>query len=194
MNNLFNISSNGKIELKPETIAIPPFNEIWERDQSKTKDQATREIKYIFYLCDYTSPYRRSYSIFDLEKVIKADFIKDPKWVPDELVQRGIKKYEDLQNTISTRILASAKIGAEKLAKYFEDVDFTDLDDNGRPKFTAKELASNLAAVGNIVKSLLSLENQVRSEQMEQSNVRGKSEINDYELVEDEVLYREREI
>lgn len=142
------------------------------------------EIKYIYFLCDYNSPYRKAYSIYDLEKVIRKDFIKDDKWVADDVIQAGIKKYEELQNTITTRILASAKIGAEKLARYFEDVDFQDLDDNGRPKFTAKELASNLSAVGNIVKSLLNLESQVRSEQLESSNVRGKSEINDYELPE----------
>lgn len=142
------------------------------------------EIKYIAYLCDYASPYRKAYSATDLEKIIKNDFIKDEKWQPDPLVKEGIKKYEELQNTISTRILESAKIGAEKLSEYFKDVDFGMLDDNGRPVYTAKDLASNLSAVGNIVKSLMLLENQVKSEQLESSNVRGKTEINDYELPE----------
>lgn len=184
MNNLFNISSSGKVELRPESLSIPPFDQIWARDKSKTKDQATKEIKYIFFLCDYNSPYRKAYSATDVDKIVKEDFIKDPKWEPDELIKKGIEKYNSLQNTMSARILESAKMGAEKLAKYFEDVDFKDLDDNGRPKYTAKELASNLAAVGNILKSLLILENQVKSEQLDSSSVRGKSEINDYELPE----------
>jgi hypothetical protein len=181
MNNLFNISSSGKIELNVNVLAIPPFDKIWDRDKSKTKDKATMEIKYIVYLCDYNSPYN-AFNEREKEIRIKEDFIKDKEWIPDELIIEGIQKYIDLQNTISTRILKSAKIGAEKLAKYFEDVDFKQLDDNGKPIYTARDLASNLKSVGEIVKSLVNLEKQVKSEQLESSTVRGNSEINDYEL------------
>lgn len=183
MNNLFNISSSGKIELNVEALVIPPFDKIWERDETVTKDKATMEIKYIVYLCDYNSPYN-AYGSKDKERMIRTDFIRDPSWSPDDTIKEGIKKYEELQDTLSTRILKSAKIGAEKLAAYFEDVDFTQLDDNGKPLYTARDLASNLKSVGDIVKSLVNLDKQVKSEQIESSSVRGKSEIGDYELAD----------
>jgi len=183
MNNLFNISSSGKIELNVDVLAIPPFEEIWNRDKTETKDKATMEIKYIVYLCDYNSPYN-GYSSKEKEKKIRRDIIKEDKWNPDQLILDAIKKYEDLQSTLSTRILKSAKIGAEKLSEYFENFDFTSLDDNGKPIYTARDLASNLKSVGDIVKSLANLERQVQKEQLESDSVRGKSEIGDYELVD----------
>ena len=141
------------------------------------------EISYVIFLCDYKSPYN-AYNEVEKPRVIKEDFIKNSKWEPDKVILDAIKKYENLQQTTNTRLLRSAKKGAEKLAEYFEGVDFSILDDNGKPIYTAKDLASNLGAVGNIVKSLVQLERQVQSEQVEISNVRGKSGIGEYELPE----------
>jgi len=139
------------------------------------------EISYVIFLCDYKSPYN-AYNEVEKPRIIKEDFIKNSKWEPDKVILDAIKKYENLQQTTNTRLLRSAKKGAEKLAEYFEGVDFSILDDNGKPIYTAKDLASNLGAVGNIVKSLVQLERQVQSEQVEVSNVRGKSGIGEYEL------------
>lgn len=181
MNNLFNISTTGKIEFNVHALAIPPFRDIWDRDKSKTKEKATKELSYVFFMCDYKSPYN-AYNEVEKEIVIKQDFIKDDNWVPDELIIKAMDKYTSLQETIHTKFLRSAKIGTEKLAKYFEDFDPSELDDNGRPIYTAKDLASNLKSVGDIIKSLVSLEKQVKMEMLETSNVKGKSEIGAYEL------------
>ena len=140
------------------------------------------EISYVIFLCDYKSPYN-AYNEVDKPRIIKEDFIKNHKWEPDQLILDAIKKYEELQQTTNTRLLRSAKKGAEKLAEYFENVDFSETDDYGKPKYTAKDLASNLGAVGNIVKSLTQLERQVQSEQVEVSNVRGNSGIGEYEVI-----------
>jgi len=142
MNNLFNISSTGKIEFNVQTLAIPPFKDIWDRDKSKTKERATKELYYVFYMCDFKSPYN-AYNEAEKESVIKEDFIKDIKWQPDEVIINAVKKYKELQETIHTRFLKKAMIGAEKLGDYFENFDPKELDDNGRPIYSAKDLASN---------------------------------------------------
>ena len=179
--NLFNITVTGKIELNPEAIAIPPFREIWDRDKSKTKEKATKEISYVVYLCDYKSPYI-AYAEPEREKVIREDFIKDDKWKPDEVITTAIEKYKELQYTPILRMLNSALGVADKISGYFDKVNFDEVDAKGFHKYDINDVLGAISKVENAVKKLKSLEQQVKSEQLENTNVRGNSEINDYEL------------
>ena len=181
MNNLFNISSSGKVELRAESLSIPPFDQIWARDKSKTKEQAAKEIKYIFFLCDYNSPYRKAYSEVDIERIVKEDFIKDDKWVPDNLIKEGIKKYQELQETSFSRLVNKSLKLADRLSDYMDTIKFVDKDPKD-VESTVNMVVKTLKEVGTIIKSLTSLKKQVESDQLETSNVRGKTEINDYEL------------
>lgn len=174
--------SNGNVVLDPARLIIPEFNELWRRDKTKDKVKAIKEISYIVFMYDLSvdNPYR-GYLEIERMRVLKEDFF-DSKWEPDKLVEKAIKKFKDLTETTNTRLLASAKSAAEKLASYFEEVDFKKLDSQGKPMYSARELASNLAAVGSIVKSLSQLEEQVRRETLDSSLARGGSDIGMYEI------------
>ena len=54
--NLFFISDN-KILPTPETLLIKEFENIWNRDKTKTKDIALKELAYIYFISDYKSIY-----------------------------------------------------------------------------------------------------------------------------------------
>lgn len=181
MAKLFDID-NGRVVLDPKNLAVPIFNKIWKRDKSKTKELATKELTYVVFLCDYQSPYN-DYPPIDKEIKLRTEiFSEEDDWEPDELIKEAIQQYEDLQQTTNSRLVKSAKVAAEKLAVYFEKVDFDERDDRGRPIYTAKDVVGNLKQVGEMVKSLISLEKQVQKEQMESSSVRGGGEIGAYEL------------
>jgi len=175
--------SNGAVTLDPSRLIIPEFNALWRRDKNKDKLRATKEISYIVFMYDLSvdNPYR-GYLEIERDLVLRRDFFPDGKWEPDELVQKAIKKFRELSETTNTRLLASARSAAEKLATYFEEVDFKQLDSQGKPVYSARELASNLAAVGNIVKSLTFLEEQVRKESLDNTVARGGSDIGMYEI------------
>lgn len=175
---------NGKLVInQPEVLAMPEFKLLWERDENEEKDTALREISYIVFLCDESTgnPYR-AYKEVERDKVLLKDFIKDPKWKPDKAIQAAIKKYKEATQTTNSRLLKSAKNAADKLSEYFDMIDFNELDQYGKSVFSAKELASNLASVGNIVKSLNQLEDMVRKEQLEATTARGGGEIGYYEV------------
>jgi len=174
--------SNGSIVLDPARLIIPEFNELWKRDKTKDKMKAIKELSYIVFMYDLSvdNPYR-GYLEVERNKVLKSDFFNE-KWEPDKDVEKAIKKFRELTETTNTRLLSSARSAAEKLASYFEEVDFKQLDAQGKPAYSARELASNLAAVGSIVKSLSQLEEQVRKESMESSLARGGSDIGIYEI------------
>ena len=174
---------NGKVVMNPQVLAMPEFKYLWDRDEDIDKDKAVKEISYVVFLCDesLTNPYR-AYKEGDRRDVLLRDFIKDKRWKPDKHIEAAITKFMEATQTTNSRLLKSAKNAAEKLAGYLDMIDFNEVDKDGKYLYSAKELASNLAAVGNIVKSLHQLEEMVKKEQLETNTVRGGGEIGFYEL------------
>ena len=177
------------IAFTPEFLGVPEFKGIWDRDKRKGKARAIKELSYIVFLCDNTvsNPYL-GYSEDIRSEILKEDFMGEADWKVDDLVNKGIAKFRLLLETTSSRLLKSSKIASDKLAVYFETIDFTLLDDNGKPVYSARELAANLSAVGNIIKSLRVLEDQVRKEHMDDNMARGGAEIGIFELPSENLL------
>jgi len=175
---LFDIKA-GRVVLSPFSLAVPAFKELWDNEEDKTK--AEREISYIVFKHHFKSPYK-DFLDRDKERTIKKELFDTYTWKPNKKVKKAEEEYLKHQDTTNSRLLKSAKIAAEKLANYFETVDFSLLDKLGKPIYSAKDLSSNLQQVGNIVKSLTMLEKQVVTEQLERANVRGQSEIGPYEI------------
>ena len=179
MASLFDIKG-GHIVLNAESLAIPIFNKIWKRDKSKSKDKATREISYIFFMCDFNSPYM-AYPSNKRREIILKDFMKDEKWKEDKDIEEAKIRYVEFQETHTMRLMKAARGASDKLANYFETIDFLKTDDNGKPLYNAKDVAINLEKVGNIVDSLDKLENRIKKEIKTDSRVRGGGDIGLYE-------------
>lgn len=180
------------VTFTPEFLAVPEFRAIWDRDKRKGKAQAMKELSFVALLCDNTTsnPYR-NYSEEIRWEILRDDYIGKKDWSPDKAIKAAVEKLHSMSETTSSRLLRSAKIAADKLGNYFESVDFTLLDDSGKPVYSARELASNLGAVGNIVKSLKVLEDQVRKEQLDDNITRGGFEIGVFEIPDDDIDYGE---
>lgn len=174
---------NGKVILKASSLAIPEFKKIWDEDKDELKQEAYNKLSFIVFLCDMSldNPYR-NYADHDREKVLKKDFFKDEEYILTEELDNAIKKYRDLQETVSVRMLRAAKKAADKLSEYFETINFKEVDKMGKPIYSARDVASNLKEIGGIVKSLSTLEDQVRKEQATSGKIRGGGEIGDYEI------------
>lgn len=174
---------NGEVVIDPGRLIVPEFKKLWQRDKSKDKRNATKEIAYIIFLYDLSAdnPYR-GYTEFERDPVLKKDLFGSLNWEPDEDVGNAIEKFKKLMETTNTRVLLGAKKAAEELAKWFEQIDFSLIDKYGKPVFSARELSSNLKEVGNIVKSLSQLEEMVRQEQLEKTTTRGGTDIGMYEI------------
>jgi len=185
MAKLFDIQA-GRITINEESLAIPPFKALWDRDKTKTKERATREISFVAFLCDYKSPYFEAYPEDQRMAVLKKDFLGDEDYEIDDLLATAIERYKEFRETTNTRLLRAAKGAAEKLTEWFFDIDFGAKDREGRPLVTARDISTNLKDIGGIVKSLDILERQVQKEQLEQSRARGGSDIGDYEIPEED--------
>jgi hypothetical protein len=45
------------LTIEPEMLLIKPFKVLWDRDKSKTKENALMELGYIYFMCDPRSDY-----------------------------------------------------------------------------------------------------------------------------------------
>lgn len=177
---LFDLDSDNKIILNADSLALPPLKKIWDKDKSKTKEEATKLITYIYLISDNQSPYM-NYPPGVREERLATDIFKDINWKPSPEIIQAIDYYKDLTQTTSMRLLYSARIACHKLADYFEEADFTELDDNGKPIYTAKDVAANLGSIGKILESLDTLESKVKQEVTSKVKIRGGGNVGSYE-------------
>lgn len=177
---LFSLKED-KVIIDPNTLVIPEFLQIWKSDKSTGKADAQKILSYIYFYCDFASPYA-IYPLHQRKTMLLADFLKgNEKLISNSVVDNAIRKYKSFNDTPSMRLLESAQIACDKLADYFETLDFKELDDTGRPVYLAKDVAANLKAVGGIIESLNKTTDQVKKEVTASVKVRGGGEIGEYE-------------
>lgn len=160
---------------------IKEFKKIWTRDRSTRKDRALKEFAYIYHTTDYQSVYR-NYHIDTREAKIILDIFDDRQWRPDNEVDAAKDKYVDLQTTLSMQLLNDVELGLTKLRDYFRDIDFADDDTNG---MAAKNFIQNVKAMGELVKGMKTLKDEVEKELTDNMQLRGRSEIASRELPPD---------
>lgn len=169
-----------KVVIDPSSLAIPAFRKIWDRDKTKNKRVATQELSYIYFVYDFKSPYS-IYPENERKTKVLNEFITEPDWQPDPKVLAAIDEYNEFQRTYSMRFLESARGLADKLSSYFDEVDFHQTDDNGKPLYSAKDAVSNLKQVGDVIASLDKVEEKVKKEVDEKAKIRGQKIIRDRE-------------
>jgi len=165
---------NSKVIVSPEAILIPEFKLIWERDKSKDKDTAIRELAYIYFTCDYKSPYLTSMGKERVRLAVSKDFMKDSSYKPDKEIEDAMYKYKNLQYTPSMRLLEASIATIYNLTDYLENVDLQERDKNGKPIYKPTDVTNSLKSIGGIVESLNKVREQVEREQTTKGTLRGQ--------------------
>ena len=180
MKNLLTLENN-ILRISPEALVVQEFHDIWKRDKSKTKDRALRELAFIYHTTDYQSIYR-NYHPNNRESKIKLDIFKDKDWTPDTMIILAQDKYGNLQTTLSMELLNDVEMGLTKLRDYFREVDFDEDETNG---VAAKNFIANVKAMGDLVKGMKSLKEEVEKELSNNMQLRGGNTIGQRELPPD---------
>jgi len=179
MKNLIELTNN-VLTIQPEALVIQEFKSLWDRDKSKTKDKALQELAYIYHTTDFQSIYR-NYHPDTRESKIRLDIFGKREWSPDMKIITAQEKYKQLQTTLSMELLNDAESGIDKLRLYFQNVDFT-VDEEGK---AAKNFIMNVKQLGDLVKGMKLLREEVEKELSDQMQLRGGSTIGRRELPPD---------
>ena len=164
--------SDNKVIPSAYTISIKEFAKIAKRKKGP------KELAYVYHMCDHNSPF----AVYDTEirEAEVASSIFDIDWKPDTYVKAACVKYKELKETHSIKLLKAARSAVNKLKNYFEVVDLTAIDDNGRPMYQAKDLVANLSKMADVVNGLSKLEELVKKEKQSASVNRGGVVVNKY--------------
>lgn len=162
------------------TLTVEAFKTLVERDKTASQYKSTKELAYVYFMCDHRSPFS-VYEENDRPKEVKLNvFGADSKWEADEIVKAACAKYIQLTETPAVCLLKAARESVTKMQKYFRDIDLTALDDRGKPIYNAKDLVTNLSKMGDVVAGLAKLEDLVKREEAKNNPNRGGVVVNKY--------------
>lgn len=161
----------------PETLLVPPFKQIWERDKSEGKEHALKDFTYIEFMSSRlkSNPYK-GYTPDKRKLKIIEDCILDDKWKEDDLVKEGIRKCEEFQKKASSNysLLMDTLKAKENLQQFFRFVDLKERNDKGAPVYKPKEITTAMYDVDKLATSLANLEKKVEEELYDSVKVKGQ--------------------
>lgn len=168
--------NQGNPEVEAKALFIPEFKKIWDRDTSKKKARATKELAYVYFMADYQS----EYNIYGVEKVkmVAKEIMEDEKFKPDVLIQDAIIKYEAMQETYSMRYLKSVRQTVNSLILFYEKLQFKSGTDE--KEYNPKTLTAALKDIESIIEQIEKWEKKVRGED-DDMKIRGGGQVGMFE-------------
>lgn len=161
---LFDLDINNKVTIHPEALLIQSFKVLWDRDKSKDKKEAIKELSYIYFLTDFKSPYDK-YDKTEKVYQINVEVLGNPEYTPDSKVLDAINVYKNLQQTFSMKFLESAKTAARELMRFFDTVDLSERTDKGSPIYKPADITNALSQSVKVIEALDRWTEKVQKEQ-----------------------------
>lgn len=176
MGKLFDIV-NGKVVIHSDALGIPPFKRVWDADKAD-KEWATKVISYVVLNNKHNSPYVLSMDAETREQKLKEDIFGDKNYQLSLEETTCEQDYKTFVNTRALRMLNNMRMKLDSISIYYE----TSLDEELDEK-KIKDILAGMEKVGNVMKSIDTLETMVKAEEAVVGKVRGDAKINPYELV-----------
>lgn len=164
---------DGKLIIKPEALSITPFDKIWEEDRSQAKKTATDKLKFIWFYCDWESPYYKNYPEDIRGKMIALDVLKEKDYKTPKDVLQAIDKYKELYTTPEMRLIEGAQIAIFKMENFYKNVNF-DEDD-------IKKVSDAIIAMPKMVQALKDARKAAQVESDTGTKIRGNATLGLFE-------------
>lgn len=162
---------NKKVKIHPEALLVKEYKVLWDKDKSKTKDNAVQELAYVVFMADFKSPYMY-YADEARSEIVIRDCVNIPNWKPDKPVLAAIEKYKELQRTPSMGLLEDAQTAISNIRKYFREADVSGDETGAR----AKNLVMNLKSLGDLVASVQKISELVEKE-VSEARIKGQGRL-----------------
>lgn len=164
-----------EIKVEPEALLLKPFKKIWNRDRSKDKNRAMQELGFIYFVCDPRSDYQYLVDLDTRMESVKQGEGLPNDWTPDQVVKEAMEFYSSFKPT-SALLLEDTRVAVDKLREHLKNMDFNEVDDKGKPKYTLNTITSTIKQIPELIKGLDEAEKAVTSDIREMSKARGNHE------------------
>ncbi len=157
----------------PEILLIKEFQTLILEDKTPLKELLFKQITYIHLALAWDSPYAQ-YSEAERHHEALIDSGLSEKEFNHPSFRAACRKYRELQDSNkSIRMLNAARNATDQFVDYFENVvDLNERDQNGKPIFSAEKVMKEIAQLNKVHQELVDLENRVKKELTEQSQIR----------------------
>lgn len=105
---MFKIDDSNRIVVDPNELMVPQIKVLWDRDTTKNKETFYKEAAYLYFLCNYKSPYN-NYRDADKREKLATEIFNNPEFKPDTLLETAITEYNKLKRTVIIHFLDSAQ-------------------------------------------------------------------------------------
>ena len=150
-----------------ETLLTPPFNLIWNRDESTDKWLAMREFTYIEFMTSQlkSNPYK-GYSEKVREKKLREDILENPEYEPDNLVLQAMEKIEEMQTEGSPNytLYKDCLATKERVQKLLTTIDLNERTRSGGAVFKPKDIMDAIEKASSVAESLSNLKKKVEED------------------------------
>ncbi len=110
---LLKVNDDLSLEIIPEVLEIPEFKAIVKRtkkckgdNDGRLKVMAKKELAYVYHMASDEGPYF-SYEPKERQQRLANDLFEDHKWQPDEEILAAIEKFKELNQTPSSKTVAT---------------------------------------------------------------------------------------
>lgn len=120
--NIFQFKKDSyEVEFTEEAIMLTPFKNVISRDKTKDKSLALKELTFLWFYADITSPYTAIIELSDRAEEIKKDIDLPNDWKIDKALNEAIEFYKVRSKTIIHSLYDSAMIAAAAINDVFKD-------------------------------------------------------------------------
>jgi len=144
-------------------------------EMGRVRKRGLSEARFIYFYADHKSEFAKYSHEERKQEALEAAGLPVDYKISSEL-DAAIKRYEKLSDSRNLRLLKSANAGIDKLAEYFNDVDFLKLDANGKPMYDPKDFITNVGNLAKVIEGLEKLEEAVLKDEGQESGTRGTAE------------------
>jgi hypothetical protein len=152
----------GKLVIDPSTLTVAAFNNIWNADQTRSKNKASNTLTYVFTLCDERDRNPFKDVAYDKKEAAckknafgKADhsFTQEEQ----ELIDEAIAWFEYLNANSIQRLSKSIDQQIDKMVKFLSEHKIENMA-------AYKSSSDEIVKVANIIKSKLATDKLMREE------------------------------
>ena len=172
------------VKYSPLLLTLEPFKKIIDRDKTKNKEIAIKEISFIAFFADIRSDYM--YIVNDEERAreLVNDLELPKNWKIDATIKQAIEFYTSRSTTVNSSIYKSACKAAIDISNYLNktDVLLDERDENGKVVTDISKITSALEKVPKIMANLNSAHTELIKEQkITEGRTKGSKTFNMFE-------------
>ena len=175
---------NYKVEIAEEALTIKVFKEIHDRDKTKGKEIAFKELAYLYHMCDLRSDFLIITNEDERVEEIKRLVDLPEDWQPDAKVKEAEEVYK--QRTISPimQLYLDAVKGALDTSAYLANAKelLAERDAKGSPIISPSVITGSINSINKTIRDLKAAEKEVIKEQREtEGRMKGRQEMSMFE-------------